>query len=269
MAPLEPHYKGRYIFGNLPNLVIMASKIYANTSLNISKIIDEKKLSSDAEFARVVGVTPQTVSKWRSRNTYDITKIVNAFPDISVPWLLSGEGPMCTKHEIRVEIVDSPGETPNTPVDTPDEKEEEYELLPRITEDRGRPYYDVDFLGGYGEFADDPASAPVAYMIDYPPYNKEGVFYMNVRGDSMAPEINSGDLVALRPIEAWYDFLLLGKVYAVVTLSGQRTIKRLRRGSDNEHYTLEPINPAYESQEIPKAQIERVFEVLGGIRRYE
>lgn len=167
---------------------------------------------------------------------------------LSPSWLLTGEGDMLK--------ADS-------------KEEEEYELLPRITEDKGRPYYDVDFLGGYGEFADDPASAPVTYMIDYPPYNKEGVFYMNVRGDSMSPEINSGDLVALRPIEAWYDFLLLGKVYAIVTLSGQRTIKRLRRGSDSEHYTLEPINPAYESQEIPKTQIERVFEVLGGIRRYE
>jgi|GEM_PF-490885 hypothetical protein len=175
---------------------------------------------------------------------------------ISASWLLTGDGDMFTTSSS-----DEQSEVKR--------EEEEYELLPRITEDRGRPYYDVDFLGGYGEFADDPASAPVAYMIDYPPYNKEGVFYMNVRGDSMAPEINSGDLVALRPIEAWYDFLLLGKVYAVVTLSGQRTIKRLRRGSDNEHYTLEPINPAYESQEIPKAQIERVFEVLGGIRRYE
>lgn len=175
---------------------------------------------------------------------------------ISASWLLTGDGDMFTTSSS-----DEQSEVKR--------EEEEYELLPRITEDRGRPYYDVDFLGGYGEFVDDPASAPVAYMIDYPPYNKEGVFYMNVRGDSMAPEINSGDLVALRPIEAWYDFLLLGKVYAVVTLSGQRTIKRLRRGSDNEHYTLEPINPAYESQEIPKAQIERVFEVLGGIRRYE
>jgi hypothetical protein len=175
---------------------------------------------------------------------------------ISASWLLTGDGDMFTTSSS-----DEQGEVKRV--------EEEYELLPRITEDKGRPYYDVDFLGGYGEFADDPASAPVTYMIDYPPYNKEGVFYMNVRGDSMSPEINSGDLVALRPIEAWYDFLLLGKVYAIVTLSGQRTIKRLRRGSDSDHYTLEPINPAYESQEIPKTQIERVFEVLGGIRRYE
>ena len=206
-------------------------------------------------LANNVGVEYKRVQNVETGKTKKVSgdlasKIVARYPEFSLDWLLTGEGPML-KEEKEME------------------KEEEYELLPRITEDKGRPYYDVDFLGGYGEFADDPASAPVAYMIDYPPYNKEGVFYMNVRGDSMSPEINSGDLVALRPIEAWYDFLLLGKVYAIVTLSGQRTIKRLRRGSDSEHYTLEPINPAYESQEIPKTQIERVFEVLGGIRRYE
>ena len=206
-------------------------------------------------LANNVGVEYKRVQNVETGKTKKVSgdlasKIVTRYPEFSLDWLLTGEGPMLKEEKEK-------------------EREEEYELLPRITEDKGRPYYDVDFLGGYGEFADDPASAPVTYMIDYPPYNKEGVFYMNVRGDSMSPEINSGDLVALRPIEAWYDFLLLGKVYAIVTLSGQRTIKRLRRGSDSEHYTLEPINPAYESQEIPKTQIERVFEVLGGIRRYE
>lgn len=206
-------------------------------------------------LANNVGVEYKRVQNVETGKTKKVSgdlasKIVARYPEFSLDWLLTGEGQMLKEEKEK-------------------EREEEYELLPRITEDKGRPYYDVDFLGGYGEFADDPASAPVTYMIDYPPYNKEGVFYMNVRGDSMSPEINSGDLVALRPIEAWYDFLLLGKVYAIVTLSGQRTIKRLRRGSDSDHYMLEPINPAYESQEIPKSQIERVFEVLGGIRRYE
>lgn len=224
--------------------------------------MDEKKLLELGKYLRETGHTQASIASQLGVSQPYVNALLTgrkAFGKsqakkwgdlygLSPSWLLTGEGPMLKEEK---------------------EKEEEYELLPRITEDKGRPYYDVDFLGGYGEFADDPASAPVTYMIDYPPYNKEGVFYMNVRGDSMSPEINSGDLVALRPIEAWYDFLLLGKVYAIVTLSGQRTIKRLRRGSDSEHYTLEPINPAYESQEIPKTQIERVFEVLGGIRRYE
>lgn len=175
---------------------------------------------------------------------------------ISRSWLLTGEGPMLRN-------------TTPVVVQVEEEDDEEDELLPRITENEGRPYYDIDFLGGYGDFLDDPSSMPVAYMIDYPPYNKEGVFYTNVLGDSMAPEFNGGDLIALRAIETWRDFLLLGKVYAIVTLGGQRTIKRLRKGSDREHYLLEAANPSYESQEIPLDQIERVFEVLGGIRRYE
>jgi phage repressor protein C with HTH and peptisase S24 domain len=230
----------------------------------------DKKFSALAEYFKSKGVTQLAIAEKLGVSKAYVNALMTgkkAFGKsqaakwssefgISASWLLTGDGDMFTTSSS-----DEQSEVKR--------EEEEYELLPRITEDRGRPYYDVDFLGGYGEFVDDPASAPVAYMIDYPPYNKEGVFYMNVRGDSMAPEINSGDLVALRPIEAWYDFLLLGKVYAIVTLSGQRTIKRLRRGSDSEHYTLEPINPAYESQEIPKTQIERVFEVLGGIRRYE
>ena len=72
----------------------MARNIKANTSLNISKLVELKNFSSDAEFARFVGVSPALVSRWRSRNTYDIDKIVNAFPEVSISWLLSGEGSM-------------------------------------------------------------------------------------------------------------------------------------------------------------------------------
>ena len=133
----------------------------------------------------------------------------------------------------------------------------------------GQPYYDVDFLGGYGEFVDHPEDARPEYFIDFKPYNRKDVFYVNLRGDSMAPEFNGGDLLALRPVEGWWDYLLLGKVYAIVTKQGQRTIKRLRKGPSSEAYQLEPINPAYDKQDIPKDQIAAVFEVLGGIRHYE
>ena len=137
------------------------------------------------------------------------------------------------------------------------------------TPGEGQPYYDVDFLGGYGEFVDHPEDARPEYFIDFKPYNRKGVFYVNLRGDSMAPEFNGGDLLALRPVEGWWDYLLLGKVYAIVTKQGQRTIKRLRKGPSSEAYQLEPINPAYDKQDIPKDQIAAVFEVLGGIRHYE
>lgn len=139
----------------------------------------------------------------------------------------------------------------------------------RESPDEGQPYYDIDFLGGYGEFIDNPEDAHPEYFIDFKPYNRKGVFYVNLRGDSMAPEFNGGDLLALRPVEGWWEYLLLGKVYAIVTKQGQRTIKRLRKGTSPESYLLEPINPSYDTQDIPKDQIAAVFEVLGGIRHYE
>ena len=181
--------------------------------------------------------------------------VLNKWPDLNRAWLLTGEGPMLVGQR--------------TGARGPDEDEEGNWAKVKEAPGDGQPYYDVDFLGGYGEFVDHPEDARPEYFIDFKPYNRKGVFYVNLRGDSMAPEFNGGDLLALRPVEGWWDYLLLGKVYAIVTKQGQRTIKRLRKGPSPEAYQLEPINPAYDKQDIPKDQIAAVFEVLGGIRHYE
>lgn len=175
---------------------------------------------------------------------------------LSPSWLLTGEGPMLVGDLLT-------GERGS------EEDDEGNWARIRENPDEGQPYYDIDFLGGYGEFIDNPEDAHPEYFIDFKPYNRKGVFYVNLRGDSMAPEFNGGDLLALRPVEGWWEYLLLGKVYAIVTKQGQRTIKRLRKGTSPESYLLEPINPSYDTQDIPKDQIAAVFEVLGGIRHYE
>ncbi|MDO4692610.1 MAG: S24 family peptidase [Porphyromonadaceae bacterium] len=161
-------------------------------------------------------------------------------------WLLTGDGEML-KSEVGAD-----------------------DVLPRITDNpyEGRPYYDVDFLGGYGEQESETGVIP-NYNIDYKPFNRDGVFYSNLYGDSMYPEFHSGAVLAMRPVEGWQDFLVLGKVYAIITTGGQRTVKQLAKGTDDDSYTLVPINPKYEAQPIPKRAILAVYEVLGGINRYE
>lgn len=106
---------------------------------------------------------------YRAKNATGVLaqiKIALSKYGVNIDWLDTGEGEMLKSSTNKKQ----------------DKADEGYELFSRITEDRGHPYYDIDFLGGYGEFVDDPASASVAYMIDYPPYNKEGVLYINVRG---------------------------------------------------------------------------------------
>ena len=47
-----------------------------------------------AQFAKMLGVSPQTVSAWCSRNTLDMELIYTKCVGVSPSWLLTGEGPM-------------------------------------------------------------------------------------------------------------------------------------------------------------------------------
>lgn len=62
--------------------------------LILNNLKQYKNFASDAEFARFIGVTPTVLSNWLRRNTFNIDKIVNAFPEVQHSWLLTGEGEM-------------------------------------------------------------------------------------------------------------------------------------------------------------------------------
>lgn len=53
-----------------------------------------KNFASKAEFARFLEITPQNLSQWLKRNTFDISIVGNKFPEINHIWLLTGEGEM-------------------------------------------------------------------------------------------------------------------------------------------------------------------------------
>lgn len=137
---------------------------------------------------------------------------------------------------------------------------------PLINYQTGVPYYNVDFIGGFDIVLNDQTITP-EYLIDFKKYN-EATCWCNVSGHSMEPEINNGDIIALKKIED-FSFLPLGEVYAIVTTNGMRTIKRLGPSQNPECYTLVPTNksPEYGIQELPKDMIEHIFQVLGCMKR--
>lgn len=49
---------------------------------------------SNAEFARVLGISPQNLSNWYKRNTFDENLILRKFTNVDERWLLTGEGEM-------------------------------------------------------------------------------------------------------------------------------------------------------------------------------
>lgn len=60
----------------------------------IKELISYYSNGNKAEFARKLGISPQGLSTWITRNTYDIEIIYANCEDISAEWLLTGAGEM-------------------------------------------------------------------------------------------------------------------------------------------------------------------------------
>ena len=131
----------------------------------------------------------------------------------------------------------------------------------------GVPYFDVDFLGGFDLVANNQTTNP-DYYINFKPFEK-ATCWCNVTGHSMEPEINHGDIIALRKIDD-FSFLPYGEIYAIVTKNDMRTVKRLGPGSTPDTYTLIPANKSaeYAPQEISRESILFVYEVMGCMKKF-
>lgn len=127
----------------------------------------------------------------------------------------------------------------------------------------GVPFYDTTFELGFDELENDQTRNP-DYMIDFEPYNKCSA-WVNARGDSMAPTISGGDILALKEIKD-FRYLINDEVYGVVTRNGLRTIKRIRDNGNT--FTLIPDNKNYAPQDIDKKEVLRVFQVMGCMKMF-
>lgn len=132
---------------------------------------------SQADFARRVGVTPNAITNWKTRGIKGsaFEKIANAFPNVNMNWLKTGEGDI---------------------------------LLERM--EKVRPHIPVEVaagtLSGFSEVvkAGDCEMLPV--VSAFPSYD----YTMTIKGDSMEPKFESGDMIAIRKT---MDFIEWGKTY--------------------------------------------------------
>ena len=214
----------------------------------ITLILNDLKIKAPT-FAKSVGLKYQRILDIQSGKTQKISTavadaIIEKYPQYNRSWLLTGEGEMLKVSEPQ--------------------RETEERTVKSYT--KGVPYYNVDFLGGFDLLFDDSSIVP-EYLIDFRDFNR-ATCWCNITGHSMEPEINHGDIIALREI-ADFSFIPYGEIYAIVTTTGMRTVKRIGPSSAPDCYSLIPTNksPEYGIQEIPKASILRLYEVLGCMKK--
>ncbi len=205
------------------------------------QIVEYYKLSV-REFERLIGVSEGVINKTIARNTglkaETIQKIVEKFPQISLNWILLGEGEMLKSDDKPVaKQTDNPNEgIPLIPVEA---------MAGALTCDNTIIEYECD-----------------RYVV---PMFKGADFLIPVKGSSMYPKYSSGDIVACQRVDMSNLFFQWNKVYVIDTNQGA-LIKRIKPGHDENHILIVSDNEKYDPFELPYSAIHAVALVIGVIR---
>lgn len=189
----------------------------------LSALIQHFSAGNKAQFAKMLGITPQTVSTWLARNTFDADKIFAFCEDVNGDWLLSGEGDMLS--------------SPSSSQPQPSVHVE------RLLDDEAYkvPLVPISALGGSLNDFNLAVKRDDCETVISP--IKDIDLAIKISGDSMEPEYPSGSTVLIKKINE-HAFLEWGKVYVLSTCNGT-VIKRLMPTDDPNTVLCESINPKY------------------------
>ncbi len=75
----------------------------------LEQLVNHYTYGNKAQFAKKVGISPQTLSKWIGRKTFDAELLYSRCCDISADWLLSGGGGEMIRSSNKIITADNGG----------------------------------------------------------------------------------------------------------------------------------------------------------------
>lgn len=171
-----------------------------------------------AQFAKLLGVSAQTISAWIARNTFDAELIYAKCRYVDSSWLLTGEGAMLQ-------------ETENNNAPTPKHTVEIAHQVPHGSSE-GIPLIPLDAVAGFPAESGGGVRLEDCERYVIPEFENKGAnFLIRVSGDSMVPLYYSGDLLACRKITD-IRFFQWGTIYVLETSQGV-IVKRVQESVDH------------------------------------
>ena len=204
----------------------------------ILALIEHYSNGNKAQFASLLGITPQGLSTWIKRESFDIELIFSKCEDVSAQWLLTGEGEMIKddKREVAHQAENPKEGIPLIPFSA---------MAGVLTGEQSALEYECE-----------------RYVV---PAFHNADFLMPVKGNSMTPTYISGDIVACQRVPMTDIFFQWNKPYVLDTAQGA-IIKRIKPGSDKEHVLIVSDNQQYNPFELSYSEIHAVALVIGIIR---
>lgn len=207
-----------------------------------------------SEFARMIGVSPQAINTWISRDTFDIETIYSKCVNISPEWLLTGKGPMLKSEREEPQVEVKPIHHPRST-----EKKEETQVV---------YLYDFEASAGLRALFDNNRQN-IIDTIKIPNLPKcDGAIH--IVGDSMYPLLKSGDIILYKQMPLDVNNLLYGEMYLLsYDIDGDDyiVVKYIRKSEQGEPFvTLGSENPAHAPRDIDFRRITALALVKASVR---
>ncbi|KAB2918727.1 MAG: helix-turn-helix transcriptional regulator [Bacteroidetes bacterium] len=213
---------------------------------------------SATDFAKAIDTTPANyghIEAGRQKPTIEYLQRISERFKVSYRFLIDGQGLMFLETSENKQMGYN---TPSSEITVAADPPAVYHNL------KGIPLVPIEaFAGkGAGDFVVMDKDVLDNYYI---PEFKKADFIIPVRGESMMPTYNSGDLVACKK-QSKDAFIVWGSIYVLDTVNGV-LIKRIHKGVSLSTWILRSDNAVFEDILIqPDTDVYNIARVLGGIR---
>jgi phage repressor protein C with HTH and peptisase S24 domain len=216
-----------------------------STRERILQYLNSKGISKYS-FYKETGISNGFLDKTGAIGSDKCEIICSHYSDLNADWLITGEGSMLRNNNYKIQ----------DPTPVVNEKKMIYK------NPQGIPLIPINAMAGMfnGEIKVLECECE-RYII---PVFKDAEFLIPMRGSSMMPKYNNGDILACKPLPL-DTFFQWNKVYVIDTDQGALA-KRIKKGSAPDTLLIVSDNPEYDPFELPRSAIYHIALVVGVIR---
>jgi repressor LexA len=196
-------------------------------------------------FEKAIGLSNGYLNTQRKRSADlgegVLNKIIDNCLNMNIEWLITGRGEMIKKSTNQVS-----------------------QIIKASDSNVGIPLVRIEAFGGFGNsvFSIEEKDIQARYVV---PDFEDSDFMIRVKGNSMSPKYNSGDVAACKILRQ-RSFIQWNKTHVIGTHEQGILIKRLKKGPDSSIVTAVSDNTDYEPFDIPWTEITGIALVIGVIR---